>query len=399
MKILQTSHLPQGSGSGIYINNLTSALVECGHESYVLTVENQPTTHPDFELISILFDCGKGHESTYDAPFNFPCFDSHPSTTLTFGDFKGEKLDSYLDILKTRLERVIEEKQPDVVHCHHGWVFGYLLSEMVVPYVVSLHGTELIAFQKYPWYQEKVLQGLRGAGKLLALTTEQQAKAIEIYNLAEDKFGVLGGAVDTALFRPLPVDKAAIFSQYQIPSELRNRPVVFSAGEHTPIKGVPYLLEAAKVYERSHEAPVTVVAGSGRQFESNRALANSLGLRNTFFIGRISQQEMAHWFNIADVFVVPSTYEAFGLTAVEAFACGCPVVATDVGGLSTIVNSEVGRIVERANSEAIAQKVNEMLESKFKSRVGGRAREYALTNFSWGNIARLAESFYREALY
>lgn len=397
MKILQTSHLPQGSGSGVYINNLTSSLIGLGHEVEVLTVNNAETEHPDFTIHSILFDDGKGGASSYHAEFNFPCFDSHPATEQTFGDFKADKLDQYLAILDQGLDRVLQSFQPDVVHCHHGWAFGYLLSRRSIPYIVSLHGTELIAFDKYPWYQALVTAGLKGAGALFALTPQQVVKAKELYGIGEEQpFGPLGGGVDIDLFRPRDVSREQLFDDYHLPAT--EGQLVFFAGEHTPIKGIPCLLEAAKRYEASALSPVTIIAGSGKQLESNKQLASELDLRKAFFIGRISQDEMAKWLSVADVFVVPSTYEAFGLVAAEALACGCPVATTDVGGLPLIVSDDVGQVFESGSSDKIYDAVMSMLGSNFRAAVAEKAREHAVESFSWNRIAKTAESACRQAM-
>jgi glycosyltransferase involved in cell wall biosynthesis len=397
MKVLQTSHLPQGSGSGVYINNLASALIGLGHEVEVLTVNNAEVEHPDFTIHSILFDDGKGGASSYHAEFNFPCFDSHPATELTFGDVRDERLQRYLSILDQGLDRALQATKPDVIHCHHGWMFGYLLSKRAIPYIVSLHGTELIAFDKYPWYQELVTTGLSGAGALFALTPAQVEKARALYGIGEGQpIGPLGGGVDIDLFRPRDVTREQLFSDYGIaPTE---GPVVFFAGEHTPIKGIPYLLEAAQRYESSPLRPVTIIAGSGKQLESNKRLAETLNLKQTHFIGRISQDEMAKWLSVAGVFVVPSTYEAFGLVAAEALACGCPVASTDVGGLPLIVGDEVGRIFASGSADPIHEAVMAMLESNFRATIADKARARAVERFSWKGVAETAEAAYRQAV-
>ena len=116
-------------------------------------------------------------------------------------------------------------------------------------------------------------------------------------------------------------------------------------GRIEPLKGLELLIRATA--ELDGVAPVRLmVIGGGREgdpeVERMRALVNDLGIEGSVdFVGRVDHEELPFYYNAADVCVVPSFYESFGLAALESMACGTPVVATRVGGLSTIVLNTV----------------------------------------------------------
>ena len=111
----------------------------------------------------------------------------------------------------------------------------------------------------------------------------------------------------------------------------------------TQIKGVDVLLKAAKMYE--NENILTLLAGNGELFNEMNTLCHNLGLKNTYFLGNLDHDKLRELYNISDVSVVLSRFEAFGLVAIEALACGTPVIATKVGGLTQIINKDVGVLI------------------------------------------------------
>ncbi|MBW8018042.1 MAG: glycosyltransferase [Planctomycetes bacterium] len=139
------------------------------------------------------------------------------------------------------------------------------------------------------------------------------------------------------------------------------------------------------------EKMTTIIAGDGDLRQYLEKLAKELD--TIYFIGTQSHQQMAKLFNVADVVVVPSVFEPFGLTALEALGCGTPVIASNVGGLRQIVNKQVGCLIEPGDYRTLALKVTSFIRDGLKEKVRFKAADYIRRNFSWeetnSNIERV----------
>lgn len=380
----------QGSGSGVYVDNLARFLAQRGHQVRVLCCDNYPRQR-DYKVESILFS--NGENEVYDLDFNFPAFTSHPqSHETTFGSLTSAQKRAYLQVFREKIETGIASFEPDVVHVHHGWVIAPHVARLNVPYVITLHGTERLGLEKFAGYRKIVLPGLRGARFVMALTEQERQQAIELYGLEAQKVGVVRSGVDTNIFRPLPIDKGRLLQEYGI--ERGGAPLVFFGGKLTAIKGVDVLLRAARIYSRSVERPLTLIAGEGDARPELEKLAAELELDAVYFLGQQDHQQMTRLFNAADVAAVPSWSEAFPLTAVEALACGTPVVASGVGGLRELVNAQVGRLVEPGEPAALAESILALLKKEFKAKARQEIARYIQQNFSWENTVSNIESIY-----
>ena len=107
---------------------------------------------------------------------------------------------------------------------------------------------------------------------------------------------------------------------------------------------------------------------------------------------------MVALFNVADVAAMPSIFEPFGLAAVEALACGTPVIAGDVGGFSRIVNKEIGCLLKPGDYKTLAEKVTAFIRDEFKGKVGHKAVDYVRKNFSWNKTVGNIEKTYEQVL-
>jgi glycosyltransferase involved in cell wall biosynthesis len=157
---------------------------------------------------------------------------------------------------------------------------------------------------------------------------------------------------------------------------------------------VDVLLEAAGIYEREFEGALTLIVGDGELRGRLEAQAVDRGLKGVRFLGHLSQVQVAELLNAADVSVVPSRVEPFGLVAVEALACGTPVVATNEGGLPEFVDERVGALVDVGDPHGLADAILREVRTDAKGRKGAFAAEYALKRFSWsGRVAEIIELY------
>ncbi|GAF68437.1 unnamed protein product [marine sediment metagenome] len=192
------------------------------------------------------------------------------------------------------------------------------------------------------------------------------------------------------------MDKVSLLRGYSIESV--DRPVVFFGGRLTDQKGVDTLLRAASIYSKIDGRPITLIAGDGNLRDDLEKLAAELKLDSVYFLGAQSHEQMVKLFNVADVAAMPSILEAFGLVALEALACGTPVIAGNVGGFSQIVNEQVGYLMKPGDSDTLAEKITTFIRDGFKEKVRGKAAAYIRQNFSWDKTVENIEKIYEQVL-
>ncbi|HSD84548.1 MAG TPA: glycosyltransferase family 4 protein, partial [Anaerolineae bacterium] len=325
-------------------------------------------------------------------------FTTHPvSTTITFGSLSDDRRERYVAAFRRKIQEEVALFKPDIVHAHHGWVIGAALAELNVPYVISLHGTEHYGFTHYPAYRELALTGLRKADRVLALTELERAKALETYGLDPDRVRVITSGVDTAFFAPWSVDRRQALSRYGNVDP--DRPCVFAASKLTAIKGTDVVVRAAALYSKLPERPLTLIAGAGDARPQLEALCAELQLRDdVLFIGQQSAAQMVELYNLAEVTVLASRLDWFPLVVLESLACGTPVLASEVGGLSQLVPSNVGRLFSAGDYATIAAHVTDTNRSNFKATAQAACVAHVCKKFSWDRTVDRIIAVYQDVL-
>jgi len=147
------------------------------------------------------------------------------------------------------------------------------------------------------------------------------------------------------------------------------------------------LLDATRLYEGERPGEiVTIVAGDGELLFQLKKQADDNMLRNTNFLGYLDISQLRGLYSVADVSVVPSRREPFGLVAVEALACGSPVVATNQGGLPDIINDKVGSLVDVDDAFSLSSAILKELYRPDRGDRGRYAAEYALDKYAQGRL-------------
>jgi glycosyltransferase involved in cell wall biosynthesis len=395
MKIYQMMHFPlKGAGTGIYVDALAGSLIKRSHEVRVLCCDHH-VPNKQYHAEAILFN--NGENKKYDLDFDFPVFASHPmSKGKKFGDLNQDQKEAYIQAFRRKIGQEISGFKPDIIHAHHGWVIASVLAELDIPYVITLHGTEYYAFKKYKRYQELTLCGIRGAQIIMALTEREREQAIDAYGIDPQKIIIVKSGTDTNMFRPLEIDKKSLLKSYSI--KYVDRPVVLFGGRLTVQKGLDTLLKAAEIYSQENERPITLIAGDGDLRAQSEQLAKQLQLDDIYFLGSQDHQQMAKLFNIADVVAAPSRFEPFGLVALEALACGTPVIASNAEGFRQTINEQVGCLIELDDYKALAENVTKFIRDGFKEKVKYKSAAYVKQNFSWARTVSHIESVYKRVL-
>jgi glycosyltransferase involved in cell wall biosynthesis len=267
-----------------------------------------------------------------------------------------------------------------------------------LPLVVTVHSF----FQEHP---DALIQGLmrpnlRHADRLIAVSRSTAAQAVEL-GADPDRLRVIRSGVDTQRFQPR--DRAAARARLGLSPET---PIILFVGNLEPRKAVDRLLHAfAQVRASLPGARLAVIgtgesAGAEDQTALLHQLAHDLSLaRSVRFLGRVVESDLLDWYAAANVFALPSSSEAQGIVALEAMACGLPVVASAVGGLlDTIEDGRTGYLVPFGNVPVLAERLASVLSDPAAPAIGMAARRAVINDFSWERAVSATIEVYREVL-
>src|SRR5439155_19902379 len=199
-----------------------------------------------------------------------------------------------------------------------------------------------------------------GADRVVAANVVERAHLVWYYGAPSERVAVIPCGVDTELFQPMPRATAKDLL------ELGPEPLLLYVGRLQPIKGLETLLQAMTRVDGA--ATLFVIGGDHDEPENGhgvrlRERVAELGLgRRVMFLGAQPQHRLRLFYAAAEATVMPSYYESFGMVALEAMACGSPVVASRVGGLTTTVKDRVtGYLVPEGDPVALAASLDRLL--------------------------------------
>ncbi len=398
MRVLLSNHFPlEGSGSGIYTQNVARELTHKGHQVLVIAPGHMEHVGYPFEVRTILFTPTDHVNDGGDRlPFNFPCFTTHPLSSTTFGDLNAEQRRRYVDAYCGITSEAVSSWRPDIIHAQHLWVSGYAAHMTNLPYVATAHGTDLMGMRRYEAWVPTALEGAAHASAVIAISKQVAEDTRSLYGIENDRLHLIMNGFNESIFRVFPVNRKELLGSYGITGEPTY--VVSFIGKLTDFKGIDVLLKAAARYEDDLGDVVTLIVGDGELRGALEAQAMQLGLKGVYFLGHQDQSVVARILNAADVSIVPSRIEPFGLVAVEAMACGTPVVATNEGGLPDFVNEDVGTLVNVDDPEGLATSIMLELRGGTKGTKGRVAARYALEGFSWSIQVHAILELYSEVL-
>lgn len=393
MNILLLAHFPlPGGGSGIYTRSLAKFLAKKGHTVSVAACDVKKRKYKSFKHYSILFK-KNANSKRYDVPLRLPCFNSNPFTDFRFLELNKADFNQYLNHLEKRVREIVEEVKPDVIHVQHIWMLGYIVSKLNIPYIFTAHNTDQAVYEnpEYKRFIKYVKIGMKKSEKIIAISKDVKEKVKKLYKVPRKKIAIIYNGIDNSFFkRNSSIMKSEVLAKYNI-SYAPN--VVLSVGRLSQEKGYKYLLRSARYYENSGLNIITIIAGEGNQRKSLQEYIDKR-LKNTFILGHLSQKELNELYNIADVLVVPSIIEGFGLVAAEAQICGTPVVATNAGGLPEIVNQNTGIIVKKKSRFELYRGVMSALNNDWKKTKRKACMKRARELFSWDNVVTYFEKEY-----
>lgn len=253
-----------------------------------------------------------------------------------------------------------------------------------IPFVVWGQGSDIYLPGRFTRMTSKPI--LQNADAVLALTEDMKQKMREI---CDRDISVVPNGIDLERFKISSGGK----------KEGNAKTIIFVGRLH-PVKGVQYLIEAMAIVHQQMPDVKLVIVGDGMERARLEEFAEKLNLNGCIqFAGQVPQESIPRFMHQADVFVLSSLSESFGIVNLEAMAAGLPIVATNVGGIPDIVEEGVnGYLVNAKNPDEIAERVLIFLQNdEMREEISANNREKA-EMFTWSRVAEKVEKEYQKAI-
>ncbi len=364
-------------GMSVYIRELARELSKQGHTLDVYTRVHDPAD-------AIIDDLGEGARLIHlragqEARINkLEVYNYLPEFTRNLEDFRLSHGLTY-----------------DLIFSHY-WLSGLvgqsLQKNWRVPHAIMFHtlGAVKNAFgigESDPELRIASEKELIDSCQCVIAATERGKEELEqYYGAAPEKIRVVPCGVNMELFQP--VDKAAARKKLG----LNDQKILLFVGRIDPLKGADRLLKAIPYLKDFNSLRLVLIGGdesSSVEIEKLKKLSVELGISDKItFQGTVKQTDLADYYSAADVCVVPSYYESFGLVALEALACGTPVVASDIGDVKNIIRpGQTGYVVRTNAPEKLAEGIACILSQPLRDIETALAIRASVSRYGWTNVA------------
>lgn len=295
----------------------------------------------------------------------------------------------------------------DMMHSHY-WMSGVVATRLAerwgVPHVAMFHTLGEVKNRARATEHEpasRIAAERRiatTADRIVVASAHEKHLLTALYGADAARIAIVPCGIDLDLFAPMEKE----FARRKLGLKDGERVILF-VGRIEPLKGIDILISVAAQLHEDENFIVLIVGGDARasaEIEQLRAQAERLGVEHHIsFVGSVEHDRLPLYYNAADVCVVPSYYESFGLVAVESMACGTPVVASRVGGLTTTVqDGETGYLIPWRCPEPFAERLELLLDNDELRASFGRAGREAVERFRWANVADAVGALYESLL-
>ncbi|MDO9085714.1 MAG: glycosyltransferase [Anaerolineaceae bacterium] len=389
-------------GMNVYVHQLTRTLGKLGVHVDVFTRSQ------DEHVPHVLHDLGY-HNRVVHIP-------AGPEIPLP-----KTELERYIPKFVQGVKSFVESKNIhyDLIHSHY-WMSGIAAIDLSeswdIPFLHMFHTLVLMKNRiarspqemegEYRLIGEKKV--IAKANRIIAATLAEKSQLEFLYDTPSSKISVIPPGVDIRHFYPIPKDEAK--EVVGVPQEAT---MILFVGRIEPLKGIDNLIQAISLNHKSGVlkcCPHTLVIIGGepnaKPEEMNAEMARlqdmveELKIENfVIFLGKQDQQMLPYYYSAAEVVVMPSHYESFGMVALEAMACGTPVVASQVGGLAFLVrDGETGFVVPGNDIQSLANRLMELIKDKeLGNKLGKKSTEYAQM-YAWETISTKMIEVYNQIL-
>jgi D-inositol-3-phosphate glycosyltransferase len=385
-------------GMNVYVQELTRHLGSLGIHVDVFTRSQ------DEHVPHVLHDLGYGNRVVH-----IPAGPESPTLKNDLPLYMPEFADGILKFSESKGIRY------DLIHSHY-WMSGVaaeiLKNRWDVPVIQMFHTLGVMknrivrseSEKESPFRIETEKRIVAFANRIVIATPAEKEQLISNYEADEKKLVIIPPGVDTTRFYPISEDEAR--AVIGVPS---GNCMILFVGRIEPLKGIETLLRAIALMLQTEEISecnyyLAIIGGEpdGNADDMNsemtrlQKLSRELGIHDTvIFLGKQSQETLPYYYSAAQVVVVPSLYESFGMVALEAMACGVPVIASQVGGLPYLVqDGKTGYVIPDGNPEILKQRLMQLIEAPaLRDEMCGQAVEYA-RSYDWSLIVKKVADLY-----
>ena len=392
---------PHSGGQGVYLQYLSRYLHRRGHHVTVISGPPYPHLDDDIDLVKLKSLDLYAHGLRSVKPRHFF---SRLERIEWFSKLTGGFAEPYTFGERVKKWFVGREREFDIIHDNQTIADGILeLQTRGLPLVTTIHHPLTrdyrVALAAEPkWYMRLLIHRWhsflrmqkRVAPQLASVVTVSSASAADIstdFGVAPEAISVMHLGVDTEMFRPLP---AITREPYRL---------MTTASADAPLKGLSHLLKAMAALRPDYPEIRLTLVGQPKPDGETQRLIDSLELADCIDSCKgISHEEMVQRYARATVAVVPSMYEGFGLPAVEAMACGVPLVSTNGGALAEVV-ADAALVVSPGDGNALAQQIKRLFDdASLRDEYASRGLKRVEQHFCWERCAERMEAYYRERI-
>jgi len=289
--------------------------------------------------------------------------------------------------------KLVQNNEFDIIHAH-DWLVAYatrvLKKSYNIPLITTIHATEYgrnsgihTDMQRTIHNVEKWL--INESDRLIVNSNYMKDELLSIFNIQSDKISIISNGVDLKKFNNVYADVA-----FRENYAAKNEKIVFYVGRLVNEKGLHVLLNAIPQILSTFNNVKFVIAGKGPCLNNLIELSQKLNIMNrVYFTGFVSEEVLLKLYKCSDIAVFPSTYEPFGIVALEGMVAGIPVVVSDTGGLKEIVNhKEDGMKFYSGNSDSLADCLLELLsDDSLSNKIRNVALQKVHKLYNWDNIS------------
>ncbi len=301
-------------------------------------------------------------------------------------------------------ELISKEGKFDIIHAH-DWLVAYsakaLKDAYEIPMCATMHATESgrnsgihDITQKYINDTEWMLT--YEATEVIVNSNYMKREMQRLFGLPFEKISVIPNGINMNMYSGIEKDY-----DFRRKFASDNEKIIMCAGRLVYEKGFQNLIAAAPKILSGYNDSKFIISGKGGMLNELKAQVDYLGISNkVYFTGQLSYKELCKMYKIADVAVFPSTYEPFGMVAIEAMYAGVPTVVSDIGGLNEIVEHRVDGMKSYAgNANSIADSVLALLyDHQLADNVSKNAKAKIKNLYNWNKIAQDTHFIYQKAI-
>ncbi|MFC1966129.1 glycosyltransferase [Chloroflexota bacterium] len=297
-----------------------------------------------------------------------------------------------------------EIKHLDVVHMHNyrtfqNVVMHHYAMKYGIPYVIEAHGSLTTFFQKR-WLKRAfdAVWGyglLRDAAKVIAVTP-MEAEQYRSMGVGDSKIEIIPHGIDLSEYDDLPA-RGEFRRKYNLDNDQR---IILYLGRIHKVKGLDLLIKAfVSAAKTLNDAKLVIAGPDDGHLGVLKGLVKELRIEGkVLFTGPLYEREKLEAYVDCDVYVLPSVYEIFGITVLEAYACGTPVIVTDRCGIADVVNAQAGLVVEYDKDQLRDAILHMLSNDALRREFGEKGKILVRDKFNWGKITEQVESVYSGVL-